>query len=98
MSDISQLNVRLLNADIEIVKRLAEQRHVSQAVIVAEAIRLLDEAQNAYRRRFALWCIENEVPPIATMAERESYLESFDTEGGADDLNDTQQDALGVLI
>lgn len=111
MSDISQLNVRLWNADIEIVKRLAKQRHVSQAVVVAEAIRLLDSTQTVGRykactqlgladhdrRKFVHWSIKNDVPPTATMAEWEDYLEEFATEGDGTDLDATQQDALGVL-
>lgn len=112
MSDIAQLNVRLLNADIEIVRQMAKKRHVSQAVVVAEAIRLLGNAQdvwryeactrlgmtkNADRQQFTLWCIENEVPPSATLDEWQSYLESFETSGDAADLAATQKDALGVL-
>lgn len=111
MSDVSQLNVRLWNADIETIKRLAKKRHVSQAVIVAEAIRLLASTPR-YRRdracvrlcvthddreRFIAWCVDNEVPLFATLPEWENYLLAFDTRGDSADLDATQKDALGVL-
>lgn len=106
-----QFNVRVLPDTVVKVARLTAQRGVSQGAIVAEAIRLLDNAQNIGRHRacaqlgltdcdhrnFVHWCIKNDVPPTATLDEWEGFLEEFDTGGDAADLDATQKGAMEVL-
>ena len=48
------------------------------------------------REEFSQWRQANDMPAYAMLEEWKNYLEAFDTDGDAQDLHNTQNDALGV--